>query len=466
MQSSFFTDFLYLTDFKTIIFIAILLALFFVMKRMEKKKVKFSTRMLSATGIGLVLGLLIQVVGGFPDAPMNVPFIAETNKWYGLVANGFMDLLKMLVVPLIFVSIIRVIINMKEGENLGKITARTLGTLVGTTAIAALIGVVVGNLFQLGVGTELLEGDATIREVSSLVDTVRGLLPSNPVAAMANGNVVAVVIFAAFLGIATKRQTKKYYEIVKPFIDLVEAFYKVILSVAMTIIKWMPYAVIALLANTIAGRGMAALWQVIDFIIALYVGVVLMFVVHLILIALNGLNPFRYVKNVLDALVLAFTSRSSLGTLPVSIEKLTDNVGLDNGTATFVGSLGSNAGMNGCAGIYPALVAVMVANMTGTPMDMSFFAMLILVISLASFGIAGLPGSATMAISVVLSGMGMGAYFPLIAGVIAVDPILDMGRTMLNVNGTLTTAVLVGKSFNQIDKDIYYGRKTVETEIE
>lgn len=466
MQSSFFTDFLYLTDFKTIIFIAILLALFFVMKRMEKKKVKFSTRMLSATGIGLVLGLLIQVVGGFPDAPMNVPFIAEINKWYGLVANGFMDLLKMLVVPLIFVSIIRVIINMKEGENLGKITARTLGTLVGTTAIAALIGVVVGNLFQLGVGTELLEGDATIREVSSLVDTVRGLLPSNPVAAMANGNVVAVVIFAAFLGIATKRQTKKYYEIVKPFIDLVEAFYKVILSVAMTIIKWMPYAVIALLANTIAGRGMAALWQVIDFIIALYVGVALMFVVHLILIALNGLNPFRYVKNVLDALVLAFTSRSSLGTLPVSIEKLTDNVGLDNGTATFVGSLGSNAGMNGCAGIYPALVAVMVANMTGTPMDMSFFAMLILVISLASFGIAGLPGSATMAISVVLSGMGMGAYFPLIAGVIAVDPILDMGRTMLNVNGTLTTAVLVGKSFNQIDKDIYYGRKTVETEIE
>lgn len=466
MQSSFFTDFLYLTDFKTIIFIAILLALFFVMKRMEKKKVKFSTRMLSATGIGLVLGLLIQVVGGFPDTPMNVPFIAEINKWYGLVANGFMDLLKMLVVPLIFVSIIRVIINMKEGENLGKITTRTLGTLVGTTAIAALIGVIVGNLFQLGVGTEWLEGDATIREVSSLVDTVRGLLPSNPVAAMANGNVVAVVIFASFLGIATKRQTKKYDEIVKPFIDLVEAFYKVILSVAMTIIKWMPYAVIALLANTIAGRGMAALWQVIDFIIALYVAVALMFVVHLILIALNGLNPFRYVKNVLDALVLAFTSRSSLGTLPVSIEKLTDNVGLDNGTATFVGSLGSNAGMNGCAGIYPALVAVMVANMTGTPMDMSFFAMLILVIVLASFGIAGLPGSATMAISVVLSGMGMGAYFPLIAGVIAVDPILDMGRTMLNVNGTLTTAVLVGKSFNQIDKDIYYGRKMVETEIE
>lgn len=462
MQSTFFTDFLYLTDIKTILFIVVLFALFFVMKQMEKKKVKFSTRMLSATGIGLVLGLLIQVVGGFPEAPLEVPFIAEINKWYGLFANGFMDLLKMLVIPLIFVSIMRVIINMKQGENLGKLTARTLGLLVGTTAIAAIIGLVVGNLFQLGVNSHLVAGEATIREVSSLVDTLRGLLPSNPIAAMADGNVVAVVIFAAFLGLATKRQTKKYYDIVKPFIDLVEAFYKIILSVAMTIIKWMPYAVIALLANTIAGRGMAAIGEAIDFILATYIGVALMFVVHLILIALSGLNPFRYVKNVLDALVLAFTSRSSLGTLPVSIEKLTDNVGLDNGTATFVGSLGSNAGMNGCAGIYPALVAITVANMTGTPIDMTFIIMLVIVIALASFGIAGLPGSATMAISVVLSGMGMGEYFPLIAGIIAIDPILDMGRTMLNVNGTLTTAVLVGKSFNKIDQDVYYGRKQVE----
>ncbi|MDO4924666.1 MAG: cation:dicarboxylase symporter family transporter [Turicibacter sp.] len=466
MQSSFFKDFLYLTDLKTLLFIAILFALFFVMKQMEKKKVKFSTRMLSATGIGLVLGLSIQVVGGFPDAPLEVPFIAEINKWYGLFANGFMDLLKMLVIPLIFVSIMRVIINMKQGENLGKLTARTLGTLVGTTTIAAIIGLVVGSLFKLGVGSDLVAGDASIREVSSLVDTLRGLIPSNPVEAMASGNVVAVVIFAAFLGLATKRQTKKYYDIVKPFIDLVEAFYKIILSVAMTIIKWMPYAVIALLANTIAGRGVAALVEVIDFIIALYLAVALMFGVHLILIALNGLNPFRYVKNVLDALVLAFTSRSSLGTLPVSIEKLTDNVGLDSGTATFVGSLGSNAGMNGCAGIYPALVAITVANMTGTPIDMTFIVMLVIVISLASFGIAGLPGSATMAISVVLSGMGLGEYFPLIAGIIAIDPILDMGRTMLNVNGTLTTAVLVGKSFNQIDQDVFYGRKQVVTEQE
>ena len=118
--------------------------------------------------------------------------------------------------------------------------------------------------------------------------------------------------------------------------------------------------------------------------------------------------------------------------------------------------------MNGCAAIYPALMAITLANMSGTKMDISFYGMLVVIIVIGSLGIAGLPGSATMAISVVLSGMGLGEYFPLIAGVIAIDPILDMGRTMLNVNGTLTTAVLVGKAFNQIDEAVYYGRKTVQ----
>ena len=119
-------------------------------------------------------------------------------------------------------------------------------------------------------------------------------------------------------------------------------------------------------------------------------------------------------------------------------------------------------GMNGCAGIYPALMAVTIANMANIEMNASFYAMLLVVITISSLGIAGLPGTATMAVSVVLSGVGIGSYFPLAGGILAIDPILDMGRTMLNVNGTLTTAVLVGKAFNQIDEEVYYGRKTVQ----
>ena len=453
MESTFLSEFLFITDIKTIAFIAILVAIFILVRKMEKKKIKFSTRMISAMGIGLVLGFIIQLVAGFPEKPSSVRWIEEVSKWYGLVGNGFMDLLKMLVVPLIFVSIIRVIINMKDGVNLGKLTSKSLLVLLGTTTLATIVGLVVGNLFNLGVGEVVATSNTDIREITSIVDTIRGLLPSNPVQAMAEGNIVAVVIFAAFIGTSMKRLNKKYSDVIKPAWDLVEASYKIITSVAMTVIKFMPYAVVALLANTIAARGVSAILGVVDFIIALYVSVAIMFIIHLIIIALNGLNPIKYVKNVMEPLILAFTSRSSLGTLPVTIETLTEKAGVDNGVASFVGSLGSNAGMNGCAAIYPALMAITVANMSGTPMDFSFYGMLLVIIVISSLGIAGLQGTATMAVSVVISGMGMGSYFPLLGGIIAIDPILDMGRTMLNVNGTMVTAVTVANSFGDIDKD-------------
>lgn len=455
MNSTFLSDFIMITSFKTIAFIIVLLAVLFGVNVMAKKKVKFSTRMIVSTIVGLILGVIIQVVAGFPNNPGEVQWITEVNKWYGLVGYGFMDLLKMLVVPLIFVSIIRVIINMKAEENLGKLTTRSILTLLGTTTIAAIVGVVVGNLFKLGVSSTIIEGTNEIREITPVVDTLRGLLPSNPVAAMAEGNVVAVVIFAAFIGNSMKILNKKYSDVIQPVTDLVNASYKIITSLAMTVIKFMPYAVVALLANTIAGRGISAIKEVVGFILALYVSIIIVFIIHLIIIAILGLNPIIYVKNAMEPLILAFTSRSSLGTLPVTIEALTDKMGVDNGIASFVGSLGSNMGMNGCAAIYPALMAVTLANMSGTKMDVSFYGMLIVIIVIGSLGIAGLPGSATMAVSVAISGMGMGAYFPLAGGIIAIDPILDMGRTMLNVNGTMVTAVAVGKSFNKVDKEIY-----------
>ena len=462
-ESSFLSQFLMITDLKTVIFIAVLIGTFFIVKQFEKKKVKFSTRTIYATIIGLILGVIIQLVAGLPENPAEVTWLQEVTKWYGLFGSGFMDLLKMLVVPVVFVSILRVIINMGEGDDLGKLTFKSLGMLLMTTALAAIVGIVVGNVMKLGVGTDVVAtADTELREITPLVDTLRGLLPSNPVASMADGNIVAIIIFATFLGLAVKRLSKKYLDIIKPFIDLVEAFYKIIVSVAMTVIKFMPYAVVALLANTITARGLASMISVVQFIVALYISVAIMFVIHLIIIALNGLNPITYIKNAAEPLLLAFTSRSSLGTLPVTIEALTDKQGVEEGVASFTASLGANMGMNGCAGIYPALMAVTIANMAGVEMNASFYAMLLVVITISSLGIAGLPGTATMAVSVVLSGVGIGSYFPLAGGILAIDPILDMGRTMLNVNGSTTTAVIVGKSLKKLDKEVFNGASVSE----
>ena len=453
VNSPFLSEFIMITDIKTIIFIIALVGIFFFIRNLEKKKVNFSKRTIYATIIGLILGIIIQMVAGFPENPSEVIWLKEVSKWYGFIGSGFMDLLKMLVVPMIFISILKVIINMKEGENIGTLTFRSIGMLLVTTALSAIVAIIVGNLMKLGVGAEVSAIEAEIKEVVPLVDTLRGLLPSNVIESMANGNIVGVIIFSGFLGIAVRRLTKKYSEVIKPFVDLVEAFYKIIVSVAMTVIKFMPYAVVAMLANTLAGRGVASMIAVIKFIVAVYISIVLVFLVHILIIALNGLNPLKYIKNAGQALILAFTSRSSLGTLPVTIETLAKNQGVDEGIASFTGSLGANMGMNGCAGIYPALLAVTIANMAGIEQNITFYVMLLVVIAISSLGIAGLPGTATMSASVVLSGVGLAAYFPLAGGIIAIDPILDMGRTMLNVNGTMVTTVTVAKSIGKLDKE-------------
>lgn len=455
-DSSFLTQFLMVSDIKTVLFIAVLLGTFVIVKQFEKKKVKFSTRTIYATIIGLILGVIIQFVAGLPEDPSQITWLQEVSKWYSLFGSGFMDLLKMLVVPMVFVSILRVIINMGEGDNLGALTFRSLGMLLATTGLAAIVGIVVANVMNLGAGAGVAGIEALeLREITPLVDTLRGLLPSNPVASMADGNIVAIIIFATFLGLAVKRLNKKYSELIKPFVDLVEAFYKIIVSVAMTVIKFMPYAVVALLANTLTARGLSSMISVVQFIVALYISVAILFVIHLVIISLNGLNPMKYIKNASEPLLLAFTSRSSLGTLPVTIEALTDKQGVEEGVSSFTASLGANMGMNGCAGIYPALMAVTIANMAGIDKDISFYVMLLVVITISSLGIAGLPGTATMAVSVVLSGVGLGAYFPLAGGIIAIDPILDMGRTMINVNGATTTAITVGNSLGKLDKETF-----------
>ena len=293
MGSTFLSEFMMISNINTVLFIVLLIGLFFVINKI-KKSLNFTKLMLVSMGMGTILGFIIQYIAKFPKDPTQISWLKEVTTWYGLVGYGFMDLLKMLVIPLVLTSIIRVIMNMNKDENLGKLTSRTILMLLGTTAIAASIGLIVGNLFKLGIGTKVVTSTTEIREISSVVDTLRGLLPSNIVASMANANIVAVVIFAAFIGNAIKRLNKKYSELIRPFVDLIEAFYKIIVSVSITIIKMMPYAVIALMANTIAQNGIESIFEVLNFIIALYVSVIIMFVVHLIIVTFNGVNRLTY----------------------------------------------------------------------------------------------------------------------------------------------------------------------------
>lgn len=452
-SNKFLSEFLMITNIKTILFIVLLFGTFYLMRILEKKKIKFSKRMFFSIFLGLFMAFIIQAVAGFPNNPTEITWINETTTWFSLFGYGFMDLLKMITVPLIFFSIIKVIIEMKDGDKLGKIAVTSIVTILITTLIASIVGIVVGNIFNLGVNTQSVISDTSAREITSVVSTLRNLLPSNPFKAMVDGNIVGVVIFSSFIGLAMRRMKKKYKDVIESVENIIIGGYKITVSITMTVIKFMPYAVIALLANTIAQKGIQAIVSVFDFIIAIYLSIGIMFIIHLLIVAINGINPIKYVKNVMEPLVLAFTSRSSLSTLPVTIKTLNKNVGIDEGIASFVGSLGSNAGMNGCAAIYPTLMAITIANMAGINIDFSFYAMLLVIVVISSLGIAGVPGTATIAVSVVISGMGMGEYLPLAGAIIAIDPILDMGRTLLNVSGTMAATVSVAKKFNKIENN-------------
>ena len=447
MNNVFFKEFLKISDVKTIIFLVVLGVILFALNKLPKKKFSFSAKVMIATVVGLILGLVIQFTAGFPNNPMELTFVAETTLWYSLLGGGFISFIRMLVIPLVMVSIIHVIINMKEDAKLGALVKRTLVITLVMVAISVALGIFLGKTFNVGHVEQAVaaEGVNKIREVKNIVDTLKALIPANPVEAMVNLNIVGLVIFSAMLGVAAKRMSKKYIEIVSPFFALINAMQKIIVSMAMSIIKWMPLAVVPLLANTIAQKGISAIVEVSKFILVLYLAVAVMFVIQMIAVAMFGLNPITYVKKCISLLILAFTSRSSVGCLPVTISTLTNKLGVSESTASFVGSFGTTAGMQGCAGIFPALTIVFVTNMSGHSVDLTLIVMSIIVVSIGSLGIAGIPGTATMAASVGLSGTGLAGLFPLVNPILAIDPIIDMPRTMLNVIGSVTNAIMVDK---------------------
>ncbi|MBP2658684.1 MAG: sodium:dicarboxylate symporter, partial [Firmicutes bacterium] len=196
------------------------------------------------------------------------------------------------------------------------------------------------------------------------------------------------------------------------------------------------------------------IYKLIQFVIASYIALIIMFIVHLIILSLMGFNPFTYVKKVIPVLVFAFTSRTSAGTLPLTIQALINKLGVPSCYANLSASFGVSIGQNGCAGIYPAMLAVMVAPTVGiNPLDLAFLVKLMIIVAIGSFGIAGVGGGATFAALLVLSTMGLPVE--IVGLLIAVEPLIDMGRTALNVSGAMITGVATSKIMNEIDTATY-----------
>ena len=442
----------------SILWIVILIAILGLLIHINinlKKKFKFSTRIIISTVLGMIIGIIFKSTLGILPIEESEKALSIVSAAVSLVGTGFSSLLKMIVLPLVGISVYNSIINSKSKNKLKELTTKSIAYYTITVAISAIIGLIISLSLGLGKGMFLPEGVeawAGKGEYKGIVDVIVSFIPSNIFKALTETSVVGLVIFSGFMGFATNRVGDKNPEKIKPLKDLASSLFEVMTSVTITIIKIIPYGVAALMFDLTASYGINVFKNLLLYILVMVISLIFVFIMQTINLILHNINPIKYYQKTLPALLLAFTSTSSLGTLPLTIETLENRVGVSTGTANFTATLGTTIGMNACAGAFPAVVAVMVANMQGIPITPVFLLSLLVVIVLGSFGMAGVPGTAYIATTVVLGGMGL--PFAPVALILPIDSIIDMGRTMINVNGAMVISTVIDKELGTFESKL------------
>jgi L-cystine uptake protein TcyP (sodium:dicarboxylate symporter family) len=430
---------------------------------MQQRHVSFTKRVFTALGLGVVLGAALQAIYG-----NGAPIIKETNSYLSIIGSGYVQLLQMIIMPLIMVSIIQAVLKLRNASSLGKISALTIGTLMATTAVAACLGILMAKLYGLtAVGLTssaaevargaYLEGKLPTAQEISLPKMILSFIPENPFLDMTgvrNTSTIAVVLFSIFIGVSATGIAAKQPDVFESFSRFVHVAHAIVMRMVTLVLRLTPFGVFALITQVLAKSSLQDILNLIGFVAASYSALILMFGIHLILVALSGLNPGRYVKKIFPVLAFAFTSRTSAGSIPMSVQTQTTRLGTPEGIANFAASFGATIGQNGCAGIYPAMLAVMIAPTVGIdPYTSHFLLTLIGVVTIGSVGVAGVGGGATFAALIVLSALNLPVA---LAGLlISIEPLIDMGRTALNVSGSITAGTLTSRVLGQTDMKIF-----------
>lgn len=397
---------------------------------LNKRKVSFSVRTLIGLGLGLIFGLTLK----------------ENSLIVEPIGKIYISLIRMVVIPLVMVSIINSISNFEDSSKLKSLGIKAMGMLLGTTAIAGIVGIIFGNIFSVGKGI-VFEGAENFvpKEIPSFMEVFNDMLPTNPIKSMAEGQIIPVIIFALFIAFAIIMEEKKNKEKVAPFKAFINSFSTILMRITRIVLRLTPFGVFGLMTAVGAKNGVSTLMPLLTFVVAIYLALAFqILIVHsLFILIFKRRSPIKFFKGIWPAQVVAFTTQSSFGTLPVTIESLEDNIGVSSSTASFVASLGSTVGMNGCGGVFPAVVAIFVANVFGIELTLTHYILMILTIVVGSVGIAGVPGAATMSTTLILTTLGL----PIegMAIILGVDAIIDMARTLTNVTGAGLAAYIVDK---------------------
>ncbi|MCL9649650.1 L-cystine transporter [Pantoea agglomerans] len=434
-----------------------------LLSRFSRQNWSLSKKVLTGLVIGVLFGLVLQLIYG-----ENSAVVKESISWFNIVGNGYVQLLQMVVMPLVFVSILSAVARLHNASSLGKISVLTIGVLLFTTAISALVGVFVTGLFGLS-AEGLVQGVQETARLSAIQSNYVGkvadltvpqlvlsFIPKNPFADLTGASptsIISVVIFAAFLGVAALQLLKDDEVKGQRVLVAIDTLQSWVMKLVRLVMKLTPYGVLALMTKVVAGSNLQDIIKLGSFVVASYLGLAIMFGVHALLLSVNGINPMRFFRKVWPVITFAFTSRSSAASIPLSVETQTRRLGVPESIASFAASFGATIGQNGCAGLYPTMLAVMVAPTVGiNPFEPLWIATLVGIVTLSSAGVAGVGGGATFAALIVLPAMGLPVT--LVALLISIEPLIDMGRTALNVNGSMTAGSLTSRWLGMTDKRV------------
>jgi Na+/H+-dicarboxylate symporter len=395
---------------------------------------------------GLGVGVLLNLVG--TDGVVGDLLV---DGLFRVAAGIFIASLKLLVVPLVFVSLVCGTAALDDVSKLGRVGGRTLILYLGTTAIAITIALSVAVAVSPGVGFDLPSNlEYTPRPAPSLGDTLIGLFPTNPVRAMADANMLQIIVFAVLFGLATTLSGAPGQKLLAVFKDL----NAVILRLVMMLVNLAPYGVFCLIARVFATQGFGAIVHLAQYFFAVLGALVIhaLLTYPALLRGLGGLSPTRFFRKMRDPMALAFSTASSNATLPVTLENAERRLGVDNSIASFTIPLGATINMDGTA-IMQGVAAGFIAQAYGIDLGMSDYLMVVLTATLASIGTAGVPGVGLVMLAMVLEQVNLPVEG--IGLIIGVDRLLDMVRTAVNVTGDSAVSCVVARAEGQLDQPMF-----------
>ncbi|MFG3714063.1 dicarboxylate/amino acid:cation symporter [Micromonospora sp. NPDC047730] len=403
------------------------------------RKIPFSVQIL----LGLVLGVAL----GFLARANDLSWLTSTLDTVG---GLFVQLLKLAVPPLVFTAIVVSVVSLRGVANAARLALKTLLWFGATALVAVAVGIGLGLLTNPGRGVTLdTAGAAAPKRTGSWTDFLTGIVPTNPVGAFVEGNVLQIVFLALVIGAAALLVGEK----AEPFVALNRALLEIVQKALWWVIRLAPIGTLGLIGNAVASYGWNLVAPLAKFTTAVYVGcAIVLFVVYpLVLLAAGRLNPLRFFAGAWPAIELAFVSRSSVGTMPVT-QRSVERLGVPREYASFAVPFGATTKMDGCAAIYPALAAIFVAQVFGVDLGVTDYLLIAFVSVVGSAATAGLTGAIVM-LTLTLSTLGL----PLAGAglLLAIDPILDMIRTATNVAGQALVPTIVAAREGTLDRTAY-----------